>query len=253
MGRNRRGGHDDRDGRDLRARAFSWYWQRIARQTADPARLNNLVLARRAELDELAQRTEGKIVASRLERRAVENAIWVHQPPCLTEPLDRPAVTQPASGIAICSTMSLYHDDTGGVYTITQRPDRSAAPVNRFEIFFESYEFLGSYLSFAFRVPDQLRRPVHGERIVLSADFATSRIMKGFARLNIQGATGTDTLYAEAELGHGKVYIGFDFSFASFAVRQNDAIWIDLIVDRPRMVEFSLRSIALSLLSKDQL
>lgn len=239
-------------GGDLRGRAFSWYWRRLSKRFSDPVAFNGLVLARRAELDELVRRTEAKIAGAQLTPISEGDAIWRCRPDCMNVPLSPSTYHEPVSGISFGDGLGIFHDDKGGVFTLTQRPSGSAKKASRFEAYFESYEFDGTYLSLALAIPDDVRRPVQGEQIVLSIDLGASRLMKSFARLNIQNARGKDTLYAEAELGGGAHDFVFDLSFTTFEAQQNDTMWVDLILDRPRMVEFSIRALDLSLRSKDR-
>ncbi|MEM7546310.1 MAG: DUF6478 family protein [Pseudomonadota bacterium] len=240
-------------GQDLRARAFSWYWKSLSRRIGDASRFHRLVSARRAELDEFAHRAEARIAQGRLSPGHGDKAIWRQRPDCLSVPLEQGAFIDPPSGLSLGEELAVFHDDTGGAFTVSQRPNRSAEPRNRFEVFFESYEFEGSYLSFALAVPHMPRVPQTSEQLRLDIDLVASRPMKGFVRLNLQSSNATDILYSEGTLGQGVMQFDFDLSFAAFALKEDDKIWVDIILDRPRMMEFDLRDVSLALISKDRL
>ncbi len=251
MAVNERKGTEEAEGGDLRARAFSWYWNRLARRIRDPEAFSRLIHARRAELDDIARRTEERIAEGRIVPPDPGSDVWLHLPHCFRQPISPAAHADPASGTALGPLLAMFHDDEGGVFALTQRPNRSPNPATRFELFFESYEFEGTYLSFALRVPDKLRRPQQREQLVLSVDALATRRIKSFARLNIETETAKETLYAEAEIGSGPAVFGFDLSFTTIEARENDLVWVDLIIDRPRMVEITIRSLFISLRNRD--
>jgi hypothetical protein len=71
--------------------------------------------------------------------------------------------------------------------------------------------------------------------------------MRGYLRLNLRGPQGEETLYADALLGDGEARFVFDLAFARFEMGDSDAFWVDLIIDRPRMTEFSLSEMSMTL------
>ena len=117
----------------------------------------------------------------------------------------------------------------------------------RFELLFESYEFQGSYLSLALSIPDHLRRPKVGEVLAARLDALASRQVKTFLRPNMKSVDASDVLHADVQIGDGAARFEFDMSFAAFELGEKDQIWLDIIFDRPRMVELSVRGLTISL------
>ena len=226
-------------------RLFRWYWRRRARVAKDPASFHRLVLRRRAELDRIAERAEAKI-ASGGETSKPDDAIWSFRPPVLVEALTPSIWVNPDAGLRPARGLSVYHDSHSGAFTLGQRPNR-AAGLSRFELFYESYEFGGGYLSLAIAIPDDLRRPKAGEVLRCVIDCAASRKIKTFFRLNIASARQTDVLHDDGVLGEGVSVFDFDLAYAAFEPGENDQVWLDIIFDRPRMVEISLRDLRLEL------
>lgn len=143
--------------------------------------------------------------------------------------------------------ISVYHDSDGGAFAFSQRPARVDGSSLRFELFFESYEFQGSYLSLALSIPDHLRRPKVGEVLAARLDALASRRVKTFLRLNMKSVDASDVLHADGQIGDGAARFEFDMSFAAFEPGEKDQIWLDIIFDRPRMVELSVRGLTISL------
>lgn len=240
-------GVKDKTQKDLRSRFFAWYWARQAARAGNKGDVRRRILQRRAELDKIAQKLESKIAHQRLGTEAHRGEGWVTFPDFLLVRVEPGVWRQAQTDTRLGRGLSVFHDCNQGAYTLAQRPNRSATPKHRYELFFESYEFDGSYLSLALAVPGELRRPLTGEILVAELDLRASRPLKAFLRLNISGPRGRDVLYAEAEVGSGPQHFDFDMSFAAFELGKDDNVWLDVIVDRPRMVEFSVQDLSITL------
>jgi hypothetical protein len=234
-------------GKDLGSRIFAWYWARQAARAENTGDIRRKILQRRAELDKIAQKLESRIAHQRLTPESGVGDGWITYPDFLLVRIEPGVWRQAATDTKLGRGLSVFHDCGNGAFTLAQRPNRSSSPKHRYELFFESYEFDGSYLSMALGVPGDLRHPMSGEVLRAELDMRASRPLKAFLRLNISGPRGQDVLYAEAEVGAGHQHFDFDMSFAAFELSKDDSIWLDFIVDRPRMVEFSVQDISLTL------
>lgn len=230
---------------DLGARAFAWYWRRLAARARDPGRFLRIISARKAELDRVAAEIEGEIARGRKVDLPMEDARWRHRLACLTTPVRPGVLVDPAPGAPFGADLTLHHQGGDSAFTVSQRPSRRDA--DRFELFFESYEFSSPYFSLSVTPPDNLRRPMTDERLTLEADISSDWLMKAYVRLNIRGLAGEETLFAERMLGDGKARFEFDFAFVPFDMSESDALWIDVIFDRPRMVAFTISDLVVSL------
>ncbi len=236
--------------RSLRDRAFAWYWERQAKRATDLSAFRQLTLRRRAELDRIATKVEARLSRADQADAPASGAEWTHRPEIFSLLQDQTIWTNPRSGLRPGHGLSVYHDSDGGAFTLAQRPARGKGGKLRFELFFESYEFRGSYLSLAIGVPDHVRRPKVGELLVVEIDMVASRQVKAFLRLNMKSVQTSDVLHADATIGGGRVRFDFDMSFAAFEPTAKDQLWLDIIFDRPRMVEMSIRDLTLSLTSR---
>lgn len=236
--------------RSFRDRAFAWYWERQAKRANDLSAFRQLTLRRRAELDRIATKVEARLTRTGEGEAPAPGAAWTHRPDIFLLPQNQTIWTNPASGLRPGAGLSVYHDSDGGAFTLAQRPARGAHSAHRFELFFESYEFRGSYLSLAMGLPDHLSRPKAGEVLVVEIDLAASRRIKTFLRLNMKTSHSSDVLHADGALDEGRARFEFDMSFAAFEPTEKDQLWLDIIFDRPRMMEMSIRDLTLSLASR---
>lgn len=242
---------NETSGKDLRARLFSWYWGRQTARATDASKLRRDVLARRAELDAIAAQIEGRIAHRRLKNDAEGDSRWITHPDFFAAKVAPGVWREPETNLDLGSGLTVFHDFTAGAFTLSQRPNRARAPKRRYELFFESYEYDGSYISFVVDPPQHLKRPAMGERVVVALEARVSRPVKAFLRLNIKGARGSDTLYAEGDLLTGRSAFDFDMSFATYEMGPDDGLWLDIIIDRPRMVEFSIEDLTVALLGRE--
>lgn len=236
--------------RSFRDRAFAWYWERQAKRADDLSAFRQLTLRRRAELDRIAMKVEARLTRADEAEAPTSDAEWTYRPDIFTLPQDQTIWTNPASGLKPGDGLSVYHDSDGGAFTLAQRPARGKGNSLRYELFFESYEFRGSYLSLVMGVPDHVRRPKAGEVLAVEIDLAASRHVKAFMRLNMKATQTSDVLHADGTIGEGRARFEFDMSFAAFEPTDQDQLWLDIIFDRPRMVEMSIRDLTLSLTSR---
>lgn len=236
----------------LRDRMFAWYWERRARQAKDLSSFRSLLLRRRSELDRIARRTETALARGGARAPTPSAAIWTHHLDVFDEPQSPSTLVDPPSGSHPSRGLSIYHDAARGGFTLAQRPSRAKAAGRRFELFYESYDFAGAYLSLAVAIPDDLRRPQVGEVLRVFVDLSASRLIKTFVRLNLASPNRNDVLHADGELGHGGRVFDFDLAFAAFEPQEGDKIWLDLIIDRPRMVEFALRDLEVRLIPRGE-
>ena len=128
---------------------------------------------------------------------------------------------------------------------LSQRRAEGAAA--RFALAFEAYEFDGAYLSLSLAVPVGLARPGPGEALRLGVDLAASRPVKVFLRLVAARPGARTEIAEEGELATGRSEFRFAAERAAFPIREDDALWVDLILDRPRMAALAFRDLSLSL------
>jgi hypothetical protein len=242
---------NETNGKDLRARLFSWYWGRQTARAKDASKLRRAVLARRAELDVIAAQIEGRMAHRRLSDDPLGGSRWITFPSVFSTRIAPGVWREPGTNLSLGAGLTMFHDFSAGAFTLSQRPNRARSPKRRYELFFESYEFDGSYLSLVVDPPRHLKRPAMGERVVVALETRVSRPVKAFLRLNIKGARGSDTLYAEGDLLSGRAAFDFDMAFATYEMGPDDSMWLDIIIDRPRMVEFSIEDLTVALLGRE--
>ncbi|MEL7463691.1 MAG: DUF6478 family protein [Pseudomonadota bacterium] len=240
-------------GPSLGARAFAWFWRRRAARARDPIPVLREVDARRRALDRIAQRLERQAArrapAPKFADEDGEEIVWRLRPEAFKHRIEPGWIANPRSGAYFGAALSIHHDadaEASGLL-IAQRP----RPVNgggpRFDVFFESYEFDGAYVSLTLETHSEPRRPTPSERLVFAADVTARSPVRAFIRLTLRGRDGTEVMYGDAMLGDGPAEVAFDLAFAPFALTQEDDFWVDLIFDRPRMTEFAVSDMSLRL------
>lgn len=229
----------------FRERLIARYWKRRLRRASDPGPTIDELRSRRALLGAIVARAEERAAKGR-KTREEDGAIWSVRPDCFDVAVTPFALREPPDGAAFCDGLTVHHDAAGGVFSLMQRPVSGGA--NPHEIFFESYEFEGSYFSLALGVPDNLRRPApHGEKLVLRMDLNVSRPVGLFVRMNFSRAGGVERLHLGGEIDAGPARFAFDPAHVGGGVRPDDRLWLDLIFSHPRMMEIAIRDLSLSL------
>lgn len=236
-------GNDSASG--FRERLIARYWKRRLRLAADPRPVLNELRSRHALIGAIMERAEAR-VARRGEAEAEKGAIWSVRPACFGLSPTPSALLEPANGAAFGDGLTVYHDASGGVFSLMRRPVRGGA--NPHELFFESYEFEGSYFSLALGVPNDLPRPApHGEKIVLRMDLRVSRPVDLFLRMNFSRAGVIEQIHHGGRADSGPALFVFDPAHVGGGARPDDGLWLDLIFSHPRMMEIAVRDLSLSL------
>ncbi|MEL6479310.1 MAG: DUF6478 family protein [Pseudomonadota bacterium] len=149
-----------------------------------------------------------------------------------------------ASGTWICDGLDLYHDaDAPG---LAWAQDRSAGGAPRLRL--TSYGFDGTFLSLACAINAEgagALRP--GMAIRLGFHAQASRPVALHARLNILVEEAHEHLHAQRVLTDGAQQVIFQMDALNVDLERGARAWIDLIVNRPAMLELSLSAMHLVL------
>lgn len=196
---------------------------------------------RQAELAGLAARAEERLAP---KPDAADDASL--QPHALLRPVSPAALTCPESGSGFGSGLTVHHD--AGARSAFMISQRKATGPARFALAFEAYEFDGSFLSFSLAAPSAFPRPRPEDALRLDLDIAASRPMKGFFRLVRARPGERASSEAEGEIGSGPLSILLDAPRSAMAPREDDALWVDVMFDRPRMASLVVHDFRLTLL-----
>ncbi|MFN3262724.1 MAG: DUF6478 family protein [Pikeienuella sp.] len=231
-------------GGGLRERLFARYWRRQFRAARDMGAFLAVVRRRQAELAGFAARAEARLAPA--PPPPAPGARWSWRPDALLRPLSPAALLRPEPGAALGAGLALHHDaGPGAAFMLAQRKVEGAA--SRFALAFEAYEFDGAYLSLSLAPPADLPHPRPGEAVRLEIDLAASRPVKAFLRLVVARPGARTEIAEEGELASGRHAFRFAAERAAFPVREDDSLWLDLILDRPRMAALTFRDLSLSL------
>lgn len=230
---------------DFLGRAFERYWRRrLARARDLPAFLARL-RARRATLEAVEAAAEARLRGAEAAPALGPGEVWAARPAALDAALPVGAFAAPPTGTWLGSDLALHHDAAAGRFAVAQRPAPEGP--RRFGLCFEAYEFDGAYVSFAFALAPALRRPGPGERVRLRLELVASRPMRAFPRLAYARPGLSAAIPAEGEVGGGAATFAFDPGHATPPILGDDALWLDLVIDRPRMAELRLLDLRVSL------
>ena len=165
----------------------------------------------------------------------------------------RLGLAAPETGRRLGQEMRIWHD--GGpraALILRQVPNGGATDLAPFGIVLESFDFSGSYVSLAFDLPADAARGLSRSHILrIEAQTGAEAEGQGLvARLNITNGPNTDTATRPMQPpapGRSMVQV-VEFDLSALPINQGriDRLWLDLILDHPRMNTLRLRYLILS-------
>ncbi|WP_157994780.1 DUF6478 family protein [Paracoccus tegillarcae] len=173
---------------------------------------------------------------------------WSWRPAVLSQALPDPEHVAPASGRRLSDEMALWHDCPDKALTLRQRPQTDGAP---FDLLLEVPRFGGSYLSVSFDLPASAMNGLTSAHILRLATVLRSQEGASiYARLNVTHGPNTENILRHVDLTRsdpsGRYLVEFDLAGTDLNQNRLEKIWLDLIVEQPRLESVTLAELVMS-------
>lgn len=166
---------------------------------------------------------------------APEHCDWSLRPSPWTKPISPHGRVGFQSPTPIDDAVTLYHDCAAPELGYRQiRNARSQGP--RYALSIEIYRFSGSFISIVQDLPANA-----ASQLTLSHYFTVKIAVESeqelelFARLNLENGPNTEQIVREMALQNGMALAEFDLAYANVNEKRVEKIWLDLILEAPRM------------------
>ncbi|XDA98535.1 DUF6478 family protein [Sulfitobacter sp. LCG007] len=229
------------------------HWARAARQaeTARPQTLHRQAThARllRTHLDRLILTAGDRLAPTDAPAPArAHNTDWHWRPEPWSRRMDRPGLSDAASGTRFGTDTALFHDCPRREVILRQLrnpPSRDIAP---FALSVDVYGFEGSFLSLALDLPDEALAGLRRAHVIrLDCSWTSEQPGAVYARLNLRQGPNGERILRQLPEGQSAGTVEFDLAYADLDPARTEQGWVDLIVERPEMNQVLFRDIALS-------
>ncbi len=217
-------------------------WTRIARQaaTADLDTLRADQMRARSlsrQLAEVIFVADARLALPRIGSNAFAlppGTDWSWRPDLWRGPLAEHGIAGVTNRTALGDEVKVFHDCPRSEISLRQIRNRGAADLAPFAVALDVFGFDGSFLSLAIELPPDAAhglRKRHLVRVEVTAQ--QDRHVEMFARLNIRHGPNTEQLVQEFRAGGSTVE--FDLAYTNLNEKRVEALWLDLIIDKPAM------------------
>lgn len=227
-------------------------WKRLSRN-AEQAALADL-RAQRAEaralrnsLDRLIHAADGRLAlpaigASHFPRP--HGTDWSWRPTPWRGPLSIPGMSPAPTKFSLGDDVKLFHDCADPDLTLRQVRNQSERDLAPFGLRLDAFHFDGSFLSLVVDLPAESCDGLGQSHIIrVNTDIERERPSAVLARLNIAHGPNVEQMVLELPDRDRGATVEFDLAYARINDRRITGIWLDLIVQTPRMNQIVLRDL----------
>ncbi len=176
---------------------------------------------------------------------------WRWRPDFMAGPIQPRGIAGPHPGARLGEDATLWHDCTERRLILEQGTSPAATDLSHFDLRIEVFSFSGSFLSLAIALPPEALAGLTRNHVLrLEAGITVERAMDICARLNIGHGPNVDEIVlklGDMQPGlHSRQVIEFDLAYTEMNEKRLERVWLDLILEHPRMSAVEIHELFLS-------
>lgn len=231
-------------------------WRRVA---AEPPDLSEPADLRRARIEARQERREIDRFLADVEKRlsadlGATNAMrkpaggdWSWRPALWRVQTIAGGVATPATGEVLDEETSLFHDCSLNEISLRQDRNRRPTDLAAFGVVIETFEFCGSFLSLAIKLPDDGVHSLRQHHILqVCADVEAEHPVAMSARLNVRHGPNTAEIPASLPDRAGERVAEFELAHWGINDSRIERAWLDIILIAPRMNRVRMNDIVVT-------
>jgi hypothetical protein len=228
----------------------------LAARNAETAELNDLRLdldearSLRQHLDKIIFVAESRLAEPRIGSTTFERpdgTDWSWRPDLWRGPLAQKGKASIENRTPLGDDVTLFHDSTICELTARQLRNQGISDLSPFSLKLDTFRFPGSFLSLVIDMPEESCQGLKRRHIFrLSVTLELEHPIEVFARLNIRHGPNTEQIVRELPKGEAERFVEFDLAYSKLNEKRVEAMWVDLIFDKPVMNEIVVRDLTFS-------
>lgn len=172
---------------------------------------------------------------------------WVHRAELWSRPVRPAGLAGPPNRAHLGQEATVYHDCPLKEMTLRQIPSRDADAPAPYALVLDVLGFEGSFLSIAMDLPPEGLADLRRRHILrLSVHMRFENPIEVYARLNIKHGPNTEQLARDFPLGDQELVTEWDLTYLEINEKRIEAVWIDLIFDKPAFNRVEIRDLTIS-------
>lgn len=222
-----------------------------------PARVRRLrdeALELRTSLERFLIRADPRAERSRVALDALHlpgGTDWRWRPGFMAGRISPRGIAGPETGARLGDGAAIWHDCPERALVLDQIINPGATELSPFGIRLEVFGFAGSFLSLSIDLPvSALEGLTRNHVLRLETGILAERAIQVYARLNIGHGPNIDevtlALARFAPGQHSRQVTEFDLAYTEMNERRLEKIWLDLIIESPRMSAVEIREMFFS-------
>ncbi|MDK3071499.1 DUF6478 family protein [Sedimentitalea sp. JM2-8] len=227
-------------------------WKRLA-GTAEQASLPDLrahrteARALRNSLDRLIHAADGRLALPAIGSSHFfrpHGTDWSWRPAPWRGPLPIPGISPIPDKFSLSDDVKLFHDSANPELTLRQVRNRSERDLAPFGLRLDAFHFDGSFLSLVVDLPKEACDGLSLFHLVrVDTVIEQERPSAVLARLNIAHGPNVEQLVLGIPERKRDASLEFDLACSRINDRRINGIWLDLILETPRMNQIILRDL----------
>lgn len=172
---------------------------------------------------------------------------WSYRPVAWREPLELSGHCAPKNNTPLGPELAIFHNCPAAELTMRQRRNKDPDDLAPFALYVEVFGFEGSFLSLANAFPEEGIVGLKRRHLIrLGYSFHIEQPIDIFARLNVRHGPNTEELVREIPRDGSGSFVEFDLGATNIDENRIDAVWVDLIFEKPLMNAIEIRDLNFS-------
>jgi hypothetical protein len=143
--------------------------------------------------------------------------------------------------------VSVFHDCKTSEISLRQIRNRREKDLSAFGLQLDVLGFDGGFLSLVIHLPNSAAEGLKRNHLVgLSLKAELERPLEIFARLNIQYGPNSEQITHKLDVSTEQVDVEFDLAYTNLNESRAERMWIDFLIDDPKMSQIFIRDLTLN-------
>lgn len=171
---------------------------------------------------------------------------WAWRPELWRMPMTVPGLASVPRKAQLDERIAMFHDCQLAEISLRQIRNFDDNDLAPFGLAVDTFEFRGTFLSISVELPDAAAAGLTRQHVVRAGVTARHEHPAGlFARLNIQHGPNTEQVLREIQPDRTVAVVDFDLAHLDLNEKRVTKIWLDLILQAPRLNRVLLRDLTL--------
>lgn len=183
-----------------------------------------------------ADRRTDQLRQGKIQMKMPDDADWVWRPDVFATRLGQMSSVVKSARHGVGTSIAVHHNDNDPELIVRQFKNMGVDDLAPFDLFVETYEFKGSFLSLAIDLPSEAATGLTKNHIFeVEGKLSLDHPMPVFMRLNVKHGSNVEELLQEIPLDANRLYLEFDLGYCDLHEARVENVWLDLIFDDPSM------------------